>query len=44
MDYNTPNNQSSKNRQLEKYFKDAKNKKFKVALSNPCFEFWFLLH
>jgi len=43
-DIKTPYNQSSKNNQLNEYAKKAANNGFKIALSNPCFEIWFLLH
>ena len=43
-DIKTPYNQSSKNSQLKEYAKKAANNGFKIALSNPCFELWFLLH
>lgn len=43
-DLKTPYSQSSKNSQLREYAKEAANHGFKVALSNPCFEVWFLLH
>jgi len=44
VDYNTPDSQSARNIQLKKYANDAKSNNFKIALSNPCFELWFLLH
>ncbi|MCL1883291.1 MAG: RloB family protein [Defluviitaleaceae bacterium] len=43
-DPNTPYSQSSKNDQLSEYAKEAAVRGFNVALSNPCFEIWFLLH
>jgi len=43
-DVKTPYNQSTKNSQLREYAKKAANHGFKVALSSPCFELWFLLH
>ena len=44
VDYKTPDSQSAKNKQLIKYANDAKANDFNIALSNPCFELWFLLH
>ena len=44
VDHNTPGNYSTRNDQLKKYVAEAKSRKFEVALSNPCFELWFLLH
>jgi len=44
VDYNTPDSQSAKNARLKKYSKDASRNGFKIVLSNPCFELWFLLH
>ena len=44
VDYKTPDSQSAKNKQLIKYANDATQNGFKIALSNPCFEIWFLLH
>ena len=43
-DHNIPNNQATKNTQLSEYAKLANSYGFKIALSNPCFELWFLLH
>ena len=44
VDRNTPSNQSIRNRQLKDYAKEARKNGIKIALSNPCFELWFLLH
>ena len=44
VDHNTPDNQFVRNTQLKKYYEDAKRNGFEIALSNPCFEVWFLLH
>ena len=44
VDNNTPDAQKSKNIQLNEYTKMANEHGFKIALSNPCFELWFLLH
>jgi len=44
VDINTPGNQSVRNNQLKEYVKKAKYNGFKIALSNPCFELWYLLH
>ena len=43
-DPNTPNYEASKNDQLKKYAKRAKEEGFQIAISNPCFELWYLLH
>ena len=44
VDHNTPGSISAKNTQLKKYETDAKRRGFKIVLSNPCFELWYLLH
>ncbi|MCL2398397.1 MAG: RloB family protein [Defluviitaleaceae bacterium] len=44
VNHNIPNAMDAKNKQLKKYVEDAKKHGFEIALSNPCFEFWFLLH
>ncbi|MCL2571131.1 MAG: RloB family protein [Defluviitaleaceae bacterium] len=44
VDHNTPDNQSLRSSQLKAYAKEATQNGFRVALSNPCFELWFLLH
>ena len=44
MDYKTPDNKSARDNQLKEYAKNADDNGFRIALSNPCFEFWFLLH
>jgi len=44
VDYKTPDSQSARNKQLKEYAKNATDNNFKIALSNPCFEVWFLLH
>jgi len=41
---NTPYSQISKNSQLHEFAKEAEKYGFRIALSNPCFEVWFLLH
>ena len=43
VDYNTPGNLIAKNNQIKEAQKKAENI-IKIALSNPCFELWFLLH
>ena len=40
----TKNNEQVRQNQIEKLKKDAAFQGFKVVLSNPCFELWFLLH
>ena len=43
-DPNTPNYESAKNEQLKEFSKQAQEYGFNIALSNPCFELWYLLH
>ena len=43
VDYNTPGHNIAKNNQIKAAHKEAGNI-IKMALSNPCFELWFLLH
>ena len=43
VDYNTPGNHIIRNKQIKEALKEA-GKVIKIALSNPCFELWFLLH
>ena len=43
-DPNTPNYEASKNEQLMNYARIAKEEGFHIAISNPCFELWYLLH
>jgi hypothetical protein len=43
-DPNTPYNESSKNQQLKEFKEQARKYGFQIALSNPCFELWYLLH
>ena len=44
VDYKTSDNQFERNAQLKRYYKEASEHGFRIALSNPCFEIWFLLH
>ena len=44
VNYNTPNALQAKNNQLKKYINEANKHGFNIALSNPCFELWYLLH
>lgn len=44
VNYNVPDPVTSKSRQLEAAKKKAKKHGIRIALSNPCFEVWFLLH
>ena len=44
VDYNNPNAVTSKNQQLNKVRKLAERSDIQIAISNPCFEFWYLLH
>ena len=44
VDPNTPGNIPARNAQLKEFAEKAKENGFKIALSNPCFELWFLLH
>ena len=39
-----PNNHAATNEQLKEYDKQARDNDFNIALSNPCFELWYLLH
>ena len=43
VDYKTPGNHIIRNNQIKEAQKEAGNV-IKIALSNPCFELWFLLH
>ena len=43
-DIKTSSNQEARNAQLKEYFEQAEAKGFHIALSNPCFELWYLLH
>lgn len=44
VNYSAPNPIAAKNRQLEAAKKTASKYGIQIALSNPCFELWFLLH
>ena len=43
-DPSTPGNITARNTQLKEFAEKAKENGFRIALSNPCFELWFLLH
>ena len=44
MNYNNPDPITAKDNLLSKARKMADAKGIQIALSNPCFEFWYLLH
>lgn len=44
VNYNNPDPITAKDNQLAKARKMADNKGIQIAISNPCFEFWYLLH
>lgn len=44
VNYNTPDPIAAKDKLLSKAQKMADAKGIHIALSNPCFEFWYLLH
>lgn len=44
VNYNVPDPVTAKSRQLEAAKKTAAKHGIQIALSNPCFEVWFLLH
>ncbi len=44
INYNNPDPITTKNNQLTKARKLANGKGIQIAISNPCFELWFLLH
>lgn len=44
VNYNNPDPVTSKDKQLSKARKMAESKDIQVAISNPCFELWYLLH
>lgn len=44
VNYNNPNPIDNKNMQLRKARRMAEAKDIQIALSNPCFELWYLLH
>jgi hypothetical protein len=44
VDYSTPNSESARNQQLKDALKLSQENDIRIALSNPCFELWFLLH
>lgn len=44
VNYHNPDPVESKNKQLLKARKLAESKDIQMAISNPCFEFWYLLH
>lgn len=44
VNYYNPDPVESKNKQLLKARKLAESKDIQMAISNPCFEFWYLLH
>ena len=44
VNYNNPDPVSAKDRLLSKVRKMADAKGIHIAISNPCFEFWYLLH
>lgn len=44
VNYNVPDPVAVKSRQLETAKKNAAKHGIQIALSNPCFEIWFLLH
>lgn len=44
VNYNNPDPITAKDNQLAKARKIADNKGIQIAISNPCFEFWYLLH
>ena len=44
VNYQNPDPVESKNRQLLKARKLAESRDIQMAISNPCFEFWYLLH
>ena len=44
VNYNNPDPVENKNQQLARARKMAKAKGIELLISNPCFEFWYLLH
>jgi len=44
VDPNTPGSREAKTKELREYDEALKKKEFRLALSNPCFELWYLLH
>lgn len=44
IDYNNDNAVKSKSEQITKVNKIAKRNKINIGITNPCFEFWYLLH
>lgn len=44
VNYNNPDPVNARNRQLSQLRKMAARKNIQVAISNPCFELWYLLH
>jgi hypothetical protein len=44
VNYNNPNPIAGKDKQLSQARKMAEQKGIRIALSNPCFELWYLLH
>jgi hypothetical protein len=44
VNYHNPNPIAAKDLQLSKARKMAQAKEIQIAISNPCFEFWYLLH
>lgn len=44
VNYNNPDPVGSKNQQLSRVRKLAERSDIQVAISNPCFEYWYLLH
>lgn len=44
INFNNPNPVDARNQQLSKARKAAERSDIQIALSNPCFEYWYLLH
>lgn len=44
VDPNTSGSREAKTKELREYDKALKKEGFRLALSNPCFELWYLLH
>ena len=44
VNFNNPNPAEARNQQLGKARKAAERSDIQIALSNPCFEYWYLLH
>lgn len=44
VNYHNPDPVEAKNRQLLRARKMAESRDIQLAISNPCFEFWYLLH